>query len=68
MEHIFDRLRNNILNYITCFDPNGSSSGVFSYTAFTIELQCEIHTFLLKYIGHKRLRSFLFTPYLVISN
>jgi hypothetical protein len=66
MLHIFKLLRNNLLNYTTCFDPNGSSSGVFSYTSFTIELQREIHTFLLTYIGHKRLRSFSFTPYLGI--
>jgi hypothetical protein len=52
-----------LFNYTTCFDPNGSSSDVFSYTSFTIELQREIHTFLLTYIGHKRLRSFSFTPY-----
>jgi hypothetical protein len=38
----------------------------FSYTSFTIELQREIHTFLLTYIDHKRLRSFSFTPYLGI--
>jgi hypothetical protein len=37
MVHIFNRLRNNLFNYTTCFDPNGSSSGVFSYTSFTIE-------------------------------
>jgi hypothetical protein len=48
------RLRNNLFNYTTFFDPNGSSSGVFSYTFFTIELQCEIRTFPLTYIGHKR--------------
>jgi hypothetical protein len=35
---------------------------VFS-TSFTIKLQREMHTFLLTYIGHKRLRSFSFTPY-----
>jgi hypothetical protein len=66
MVHIFNRLRNNLFNYTICFDPNGSSSGVFSYTSFTIELQREIHTFLLIYIGHKRLCSFSFTPYLEI--
>jgi hypothetical protein len=54
-------------NYTTCFDPNGSSSGVFSYTSFTIELQREIHTYLLTYIGQKRLRSSSFTPYLISS-
>jgi hypothetical protein len=63
MVHVFNRLRNNPFNYTTCFDPNGSS-GVFSYTSFTVELQLEIHTFLLIYIGHKRLRSFSFTSYL----
>jgi hypothetical protein len=47
MVHIFNRLRNNLFNYTTCFDANGSSSGVFGYTSFTIELQREIHTFLL---------------------
>jgi hypothetical protein len=36
-------------NYTTCFDPNGSSSGVFSYTSFTIELQRIIHTCILLY-------------------
>jgi hypothetical protein len=61
MVHIFNRLRNNLFNYTTCFDPNESYSDVFSYTSFTIELQREIHTFLLTYIGHKRLRSFSFT-------
>jgi hypothetical protein len=66
MVHIFNRLRNNLFNYTTCFDPNGSSSGVFSYTSFTIELQREINIFLLTYIGHMRLRSFSFTPYLGI--
>jgi hypothetical protein len=58
MVHIFNRLRKNLFNYTTCFDPNGSSSGVFSYTSFTVELQREIHTFLLTYIGHKLLRAF----------
>jgi hypothetical protein len=52
------------INYGTCFDPNGSSSGIFSYTSFTIELQREIDTYISNYIGHKRLRLFLFTPYL----
>jgi hypothetical protein len=66
MVHIFDHLRNNLFNYTTCFHPNGSCSGVFSYILFTIELQRESHTFLLTYIGHKRLRSFSFTPYLGI--
>jgi hypothetical protein len=32
MVHIFNRLRKNIFNCTTCFDPNGSSSCVFSYT------------------------------------
>jgi hypothetical protein len=62
MVHIFNGLRNNLLNYATYFDPNGASSGVFSYTSFTIALQREIHAFLLTYIGHKQLRSFSFTP------
>jgi hypothetical protein len=66
MVHIFNHLRNNLFNYTTCFDPNGSSSGVFSYTSFTIELQREIHAFILTYIGHKRLHSFSFAPYLGI--
>jgi hypothetical protein len=44
MVHIFIRLRNNLFNYTICFDPNESSSGVFCYTSFTIELQREIHT------------------------
>jgi hypothetical protein len=66
MVHIFNRLRNNLFIYTTCFYPNGSSSGVFSYTSFTTELQREIHTFVLTYIGHKRIRSFSFTPYLRI--
>jgi hypothetical protein len=30
MVHIFNRLHNNLFNYTTCFDPNGSSSGAFS--------------------------------------
>jgi hypothetical protein len=30
--------------YTICFDHNGSSSGVFSYTLFTIELQRQIYT------------------------
>jgi hypothetical protein len=47
---MFNGLRNDLFNYTTCFDPNGSSSGVFSYTSFTIELQREIRTFLLTYI------------------
>jgi hypothetical protein len=59
---MFNHLRNSLFNYTTCFDPSGSSSGVFSYTSFTIELQCEIHTFLLTYIGHKRLCLFSFAP------
>jgi hypothetical protein len=67
MVHILNRLRNNLFNYTTCFDPNGPSSGVFSYTSFTIELHHEIRTFLHIYIVHKRLRSFSFTPYLGIS-
>jgi hypothetical protein len=66
MVHIYNCLRDNIFNYTTCFDSNGSPSGVFSYTSFTIELQREIHTFLLTYIGYKRLHSFSFTPYLGI--
>jgi hypothetical protein len=66
MVHIVSRQRNSIFNYTTCFDPNGSSSGIFGYTLFTIELQREIHTFLLTYTGHKRLHSFSFTPCLVI--
>jgi hypothetical protein len=66
MVDIFNRLHNNLFNYTTCFVPNGSSSGVFGYTSFTTELQRDIHTFLLTYIGHKRLRSFSFTPYLGI--
>jgi hypothetical protein len=41
-------------------------SFVFSYTSFTIELQREIHTYLLTYIVHKLLHSLLFTPYLGI--
>jgi hypothetical protein len=67
MVHIFNRLRNNLFNYATCLAPNGSSSGVFSHTSFTFELQRQNHTFLLTYIGHKRLRSFSFEPYLGIS-
>jgi hypothetical protein len=35
--HIFNRLRNNLFNYTTCFDPNGSSS-VFSVTKLNILL------------------------------
>jgi hypothetical protein len=35
----------NLFNYTTCFDPNGSSSGAFSYTSFTVELQRDIRTF-----------------------
>jgi hypothetical protein len=66
MVHIFNLLRNSLFDYTTRFDPNGSSSGVFRYTSFTIELQRKIHTFLLTNIGHKRLRSFSFTPYLGI--
>jgi hypothetical protein len=57
----------NLFDYTTCFDSNGSSSGIFSYTLFTIELQREIRTFLLTYIGHKRLRSFSITTYWGIS-
>jgi hypothetical protein len=67
MVHIFNRLHNNLFNYTTCFDPNKSFSSVFSYPSFTIELQHEIRIFLRKYIGHKRLRSFLYTVYLGIS-
>jgi hypothetical protein len=48
---IFNRLRNNLFNYTTCFDPDGSSSGVFSYALFTIELQREVRTFILTYMG-----------------
>jgi hypothetical protein len=62
MVQIFNRLRNSLSYYTTCFDHNGSSSGVFSYTSFTIELQRSIHTFLPTYTVHKRLHSFLFTP------
>jgi hypothetical protein len=42
------------IQYNTCFDPNGSSSGDFSYTSFTIELQRESHTFLLRCLSGKK--------------
>jgi hypothetical protein len=45
MVHIFNRLRNNLFHYTICFDADGSSSGVLSYTSFTIELNREIRTF-----------------------
>jgi hypothetical protein len=32
--HILNRLRNTLFNYTKCFDPNKSSSGVFSYISF----------------------------------
>jgi hypothetical protein len=60
-----DTFGRNLFNYSMCFDPNGSSSGVFSYISFNIEFR-EIHTFLLAYTGHKRSRSFSFTIYLGI--
>jgi hypothetical protein len=60
MVHIFNHLRNDLFNYTTFFEPNGSSSGVFSYISFTIELQHEIRTYLLTYIGHKGLHSLVF--------
>jgi hypothetical protein len=53
MVHIFNRLRNNLFNYTTCFDPNGSSSDVFRYTSFTIELQPEIYTFIYVYMLYR---------------
>jgi hypothetical protein len=67
MVHIFNRLRNNLFNYTTCFDPDGSSSGAYSYTSLTTGLQREINTFPLTYISHKWPRLFSFTPYLGIS-
>jgi hypothetical protein len=42
--HIY-RLRNNLFIRTTCFDPNGSSSGVYSYTSLIIELQRNILVF-----------------------
>jgi hypothetical protein len=38
MVYIFNQ-RNNLFSYTICLDPNGLSSGVFSYISFTIELQ-----------------------------
>jgi hypothetical protein len=35
--YIYSTIYLTILNYTTCFDPNGSSSGVFSYTSFTTD-------------------------------
>jgi hypothetical protein len=48
------RLCNNLFIHTTCFDPNGSSSCAFSYTSLVIELQRNIRTFTLTYIGHNR--------------
>jgi hypothetical protein len=53
-------LHNNLFIQTTCFDPNGASSDAFIYTSLVIELQCNIRTFTLTYMGHNRFLSFFF--------
>jgi hypothetical protein len=54
MVHIFTVYATIFFIHTTCFEPNGSSSGAFSYTSLVIELQRNIRTFTLTYIGHNR--------------